>query len=129
MLSRTAFEKTFINCTLLVLVMFALTACGGAPSAPPPSETEKSAAAQKSIDDFIAAAKKKPKSAAQELTVLMESLDAYATEYEGPYVALRDSAKELLGLYESKASKDKINAQLDVLKQKAGALASGGASE
>ena len=122
MLNRTAFEKSLINCSLLILVMFALTACGGAPSAPPPSEAKKSETAQKSIEDFITAAKKSPKTAAQELSVLMESLDAYATEYEGPYVALRDSAKELLGLYESKASKDKINAQLDVLKQKADAL-------
>ena len=52
----------------------------------------------------------------------MESLDAYASEYEGPYIELRDAAKELLSLYQSSAAKDKIDAQLEVLQQKASAL-------
>ena len=129
MLKRIALGKSLISCVALILVMLSLTACGGELSVPPPSATQKSEMAQKSIEAFITSAKKSPKAAARELSILMESLDAYATEFEGPYVALRDSAKELLGLYESKAAKDKINAQLDVLKQKADALSSGVASE
>ena len=95
------FSKRLICCSVLFLFTTALVGCGSAPSAPPPSETSKSEMAQKSIEDFIASAKKTPKDAAQELTILMESLDTYATEYEGSYVALRDSAKELLSLYQS----------------------------
>ena len=84
---------------------------------------------QKSIDEFIASAKKQPKAAAQNLSVLMESLEAYASEFEGPYVALRDEAKKLLEMYQSSAAKDKINAQLELLKQKADALSGGGSAE
>ncbi|HAH49540.1 hypothetical protein [Gimesia sp.] len=108
---------------MLLLFSSVLTGCGG-PSAPPPSETQKSEVAKKSIDDFVAAAKKSPRTAAQDLTILMESLDAYASEYGGPYIELRDAAKELLALYQSSAAKDKIDAQLEVLQQKANALSS-----
>ncbi len=106
---------------MLLLFSSVLPGCGG-PSAPPPSETQKSEVAKKTIDDFVAAAKKSPKMAAQNLTILMESLDAYANDYAGPYIELRDAAKELLSLYQSSAAKDKINAQLEVLQQKANAL-------
>ena len=117
-------------CGLAIVVLTtALTGCGGPPSSPPPSETEKSEVAQKSIDDFIASAKKNPKGAAQQLSVLMESLEAYASEYQGPYIALRDEAKKLLEMYQNSADKDKINAQLEVLKQKADALSGGGSAE
>ena len=121
MKSRIAIGEQLVSCSVLFLLTVVFTGCGG-PSAPPPSESQKSEIAQKSVEAFIVSAKKKPKSAAQELSVLMESLDAYASEYEGPYIELRDSAKELLSLYQSSAAKDKIRAQLDVLKQKAGAL-------
>ncbi len=52
----------------------------------------------------------------------MESAEAYASEYEGPYIQLRDTAKELQSLYQSSAAKDKIEAQLDALKQQAESL-------
>lgn len=123
MKSRIEFGKQLVCCSVLLLFTIVFTGCGG-PAAPPPSESQKSEVAQKSIEAFIASAKKKPKNAAQELSILMESLDAYASEYEGPYIELRDSAKTLLSLYQSSASKDKIQAQLDVLKQKADALSS-----
>ncbi len=124
MKSRIAFGKRLVCCSILILFTTALTGCGG-PSAPPPSESKKSEVAQKSIDEFITSAKKSPKSAAQNLSIMIESLDAYANEYQGPYIDLRDSAKELQSLYQSAASKDKIQAQLDVLKQKADALSAG----
>ncbi|MCA9004787.1 MAG: hypothetical protein KDA70_05890 [Planctomycetaceae bacterium] len=108
---------------MLLLASTILAACGS-PSAPPPTDSQKSDVAKKSVDDFVAAAKKKPKEAAQNLTILMESLDAYANEFEGPYIELRDAAKELLSLYQSSAAKDKIDAQLEVLQQKANSLAS-----
>lgn len=123
MKSRIAFGKQLVCCSVLLLLTIVFTGCGG-PAAPPPSESQKSEVAQKSVEAFIASAKKKPKNAAQELSILMESLDAYASEYEGAYIELRDSAKALLSLYQSSASKDKIQAQLDVLKQKADALSS-----
>ncbi|QDT90325.1 hypothetical protein [Gimesia algae] len=115
--------RRLICLAMLLLFSPILTGCG-APSAPPPSETQKSEVAKKSIDEFVAAAKKSPKTAEKDLTILMESLDAYASEYEGPYIDLRDAAKELLSLYQSSAAKDKIDAQLEVLQQKANALSS-----
>lgn len=124
MKNRITFGKRLVCCSILFLFTTALTGCGG-PSAPPPSETTKSEVAQKSIDEFIASAKKSPKSATQNLSILIESLDAYASEYQGPYIELRDAAKELSSLYQSAASKDKIQAQIDVLKQKADALSGG----
>jgi len=124
MKSRIASVKRLVCCAALMLLTTTLTGCGG-PSAPPPSETQKSEVAQKSIEAFIASATKNPKGAAQELSILMESLEAYASEYQGPYIELRDAAKELQSLYQSSASKDKIQAQLDVLKQKAAALSAG----
>ena len=116
--------KQLLCCIALIMITFTATGCGGRESSPPPTETEKSKVAQKSIDDF-AAAKKSPKQAAQNLSILMESLEAYASEYEGPYIELRDAAKELLSLYQSSAAKDKIDAQLEVLQQKASALSAG----
>lgn len=106
---------------MMLLFSSVLTGCG-APSAPPPTETQKSEVAKKSVDEFIVAAKKSPKTAAEQLAILMESLESYASEYQGPYIELRDAAKELLSLYQSSAAKDKIDAQLEVLQQKANAL-------
>ncbi|WP_417388207.1 hypothetical protein [Gimesia sp.] len=121
--NNSVFRGQLLCMAVLLLFSSVLTGCG-APSSPPPTETQKSDVAKKSVDEFVAAAKKKPKEAAQNLTILMESLDAYANEYEGPYIELRDAAKELLSLYQSSAAKDKIDAQLEVLQQKANALAS-----
>jgi hypothetical protein len=121
--------RQLVSCLALFLLTVSVVGCGGPPSTPPPSETEKSDMVQKSIDEFIASAKKQPKAAAQNLSVLMESLEAYASEFEGPYVALRDEAKKLLEMYQSSAAKDKINAQLELLKQKADALSGGGSAE
>tara|TARA_R110002111_G_scaffold227346_2_gene288879 strand:- start:1213 stop:1590 length:378 start_codon:yes stop_codon:yes gene_type:complete len=124
MKSRIASAQQLVCCAALMLLTIALAGCGS-PSALPPSEAQKSEVAQKSIDDFIASATKNPKGAAQELSILMESLEAYATEYQGAYTELRDAAKELQSLYQSGAPKDKIQAQLEVLKQKAAALSAG----
>lgn len=124
MKSSVVSGKQLVCCLALIMITCTLTGCGGRESSPPPSQNEQSEMAQKSIDEFIASAKKSPKTAAQNLTILMESLDAYASEYGGPYIELRDAAKELLSLYQSSAAKDKIDAQLEVLQQKASALSS-----
>lgn len=121
MIRNTQLTRRLVCCLSLLLLTSVLTACGGA-TAPPPSETARNESVKKSIDEFIAKAKKSPKTAAQNLTVLMESLDAYASEFEGPYIEVRDSAKELLSLYQSSAAKDKIEAQLEVLQQQVNAL-------
>ncbi|MCR9230768.1 MAG: hypothetical protein NXI29_07120 [bacterium] len=121
--------RQLLCCLALFLFTVSLTGCGGPPSTPPPSDTEKSEMVQKSIDEFIASAKKQPKAAAQNLSILMESLESYATEFEGPYIEVRDEAKKLQELYQSSAAKDKIAAQLEVLKQKASSLSGGGAAE
>lgn len=119
--NKTGFGKRSLHCFTLVLLTTIVTACGGT-SAPPQAESTRNEIAKKSVEEFIASAKKRPKSAAQNLSVLMESLDAYASEYEGPYIQLRDTAKELQSLYQSSAAKDKIEAQLEALKQQAASL-------
>ncbi|QDV49690.1 hypothetical protein [Gimesia fumaroli] len=121
MTGHLMFGKKLLCCFTLVLLMTVLTACGG-PAAAPQAEHTRNEVAQKSVEEFVASAKKNPKNAAQNLSVLMESLEAYASEYEGPYIQLRDTAKELQSLYQSSAAKDKIEAQLDALKQQAESL-------
>ncbi|QDT26253.1 hypothetical protein Enr10x_15540 [Gimesia panareensis] len=121
--------RRLVCCLALFIFTVSLPACGGPPSMPPPTDSEQSEVAQKSIDDFIAAARKEPKQAAQKLSILMESLEAYASEFQGPYVELRDEAKKLLDMYQNSAAKEKIDAQLDVFKQKSDALSGGASAE
>lgn len=121
--------RRLVCCLALFIFTVSLAGCGGPPTTPPATDSEQSEVAQKSIDDFIAAAKKQPKEAAQNLSILMESLEAYASEFQGPYVELRDEAKKLLDMYQNSAARDKVDAQLDVLKQKSDALSGGGSAE
>lgn len=119
--SKIGFGKQLLCCFTVILMTAVFAACGGR-EAPPQSEHTRNEVAQKSVEEFVASAKKSPKEAAQNLSVLMESLEAYASEYEGPYIKLRDTAKELQALYQSAAAQDKIDAQLDALKQQAESL-------
>ncbi|WP_339733306.1 hypothetical protein [uncultured Gimesia sp.] len=119
--SKFVFGKQLLRCFALILLTTIFTACGG-PSAPPQAEHTRNEVAQKSVEEFVASAKKSPKGAAQNLSILMESLEAYASEFQGPYIKLNDTAKELQSLYQSSAAKDKIEAQLEALKQQAEAL-------
>ena len=121
MTGKLGFGKQLLCCFAFVLMTTVLTACGG-PSAPPQAEHTRNEVAKKSVEEFVASARKSPKTAAQDLSVLMESLEAYASEFQGPYIQLRDTAKELQSLYQSSAAKDKIEAQLDALKQQAESL-------
>lgn len=109
---------------MILLMALLISGCGGS-SAAPSTATEKSQMATKSIEEFVIAAKKRPKAAAQHLTVLMESLDAYASDNSEPFVELRVTAQELLSLYQSAAAKEKIKMQLELLQQKAAALSAG----
>ncbi len=109
---------------MILLMTLLISGCGGS-SAAPSTATEKSQMATKSIEQFVVAAKKRPKAAAQNLTVLMESLDAYANDHSEPFVELRNTAQELLSLYQGAAAKEKIKMQLELLQQKAAALSAG----
>lgn len=123
MKQQVIYGRSLVYTGLLLLTITWFTGCGG-PSAPPPSDAQKSEVAQKTVEEFIASAKKNPKAAPQNLSILMESLEAYANEYEGPYVELRDAAQELATLYQNSADKGKISTQLEVLQQKSAALSS-----
>lgn len=107
---------------LLLCVLF-LAGCGtGGPTAPPPSTTEIGQMAKTRVADFVQKAKTQPKTTASDLALLLESLDAFASQYGGPYVELRDTAKTLQGMYHRKANKQEIDTQLGKLTQQASAL-------
>ncbi|MEN6498589.1 MAG: hypothetical protein ABFD16_30155 [Thermoguttaceae bacterium] len=109
---------------LLLCALF-LAGCGtGGPTAPPPSDTEIGQMAKTRVAEFVQKTKTQPKAAASNLALLLESLDAFAAQYGGPYVELRDTAKQLQGMYQRKASKQEIEGQLGKLTQQADALPS-----
>lgn len=107
------------SCVLGSVVM--LGGCGG-PSDAPPTESQQATQAKQIVVDFTAQARKKPAQAPQQLDVLLEALDAYAANDGGPYVQLRDTAKELQTLYTNKADKPEIEKKLAELEQQANAL-------
>lgn len=94
----------------------------GSPSDAPPSEAQQATRAKQIVVDFTAQARKKPAQAPQQLNVLLEALDAYAANHGGPYVQLRDTAKELQTLYTNKADKADIEKKLAELEQQANTL-------
>jgi hypothetical protein len=108
--------------TALCVSLLCLPGCGGPATAPPPEAAAVGAGAKALVEQFVQSARANPNAAAGELTVLMESLDSYATAHAGPFVELRDAAKELQGLLAKPASKPEIDAQLDKLLAKAQAL-------
>lgn len=107
----------------LLLCALILTGCGdGVPTVPPPSDAEMGQMAKTRINEFIQKAKSRPATAASDLALLLESLEAFANDRSGPYVELRDTAKELQGMYQRKAPKQEIEGQLQKLAQQAAAL-------
>lgn len=91
-------------------------------SAPPPAEAEIGQQAKAQINQFVEQARTQPKTAPERLSILMESLQSYASQYEGPYVELHATAQELHAMYQRSAGADEIKQQLDKLSQQAAAL-------
>lgn len=110
-----------LSALLLLCALFPV-GCGGGQSVPPPSDTEIGQMAKTRVAEFVQKTKTQPKAAASNLALLLESLDAFASQYGGPYVELRDTAKQLQGMYQRKASKQEIEGQLGKLTQQADAL-------
>lgn len=107
---------------LLLGALFLAGCGGGGPSAPPPSDTELGQMAKTRVNAFVEKAKARPATAASELALLLESLEAFAADRSGPYVELRDTAKQLQAMYQRKAPKQEIEGQLQKLTQQAAAL-------
>lgn len=109
--------------SLLLLCALFLTGCdSGIPTVPPPSDTEIGQMAKTRVNGFVQKAKAQPAKAASELTLLLESLEAFAHDQGGPYVELRDTAKQLQAMYQRKAPKQEIEGQLDKLAHQAATL-------
>jgi hypothetical protein len=108
--------------TALCVSLLSLSGCGGPATAPPPEAAVVGSGAKALVEQFVQNARANPAAAAGELSVLMESLDSYAAQQAGPFVELRDTARELQGLLAKPASKPEIDAQLDKLLAKAQAL-------
>ena len=102
----------------------AFAGCGGPESSPPPELTAMIQSTQYAVDDFVTMAKQKPKAAPEQLDILLESLEARASEHKGGFATVRDEALALKALYEKSAPKAEIDAQLDKLKETAMALGS-----
>ena len=79
---------------------------------------------QTRVYEFITLAEKSPAKAPADLAMLKESLDAYAQDFGGGFIQLRDAASELERLYASSAGKSEIDAQLKTLKSLAGSVSS-----
>ncbi|WP_166827001.1 hypothetical protein [Thalassoroseus pseudoceratinae] len=100
-----------------LLGMLCLLAVGCGESAPPPAADEQAKQVRQQINAFMESAQRSPRTAAQELAVMRESLDAYAENASGEtaetYQAIADTAKELEAAYQSGASSDKIQQYFD----------------
>ena len=108
-------------CTLFCIAIIAVGCGGGRPATAPPEDSVVLENAAVRVLEFIAKAEKKPKASQGELDVLMESLDAYAEQYQGKLLELRDAAKEMKQTYSGDDSA--IKAGLKTLREKTEALA------
>ncbi len=104
------------NC---ILGLFCLIVIGCGDSAPPPAPDEQANQVRQQISAFMESAQRSPRTAAQELSILRESLDAYAenatSENAETYKGIAETAKELEAAYQSGASSDKIQQLFDKL--------------
>ena len=112
------YGKSALICVGLAIL---LAGCGPK-TASRPSDADVASQAQALINDFVQKAKSQPDTGAQELELVLESLEAQAAEYGGAHEQLRDAAKELKSLYESSASQEEVNQKLDAMAQQAAGL-------
>lgn len=105
----------------LLALSLAFSGCSG-DSAPPPQKAEIAAQARTTVQSFLETARKAPKRAGQEATILLESLEAMATEYGEPYTVLLEKARDVEAKYKANAPKGEIDAALETLEQQVTAL-------
>ena len=103
---------TLRNMLLFAGVAFWLAGCSDAGSTPPPQTQQIGGQAKKQVLDFVAAAKKTPKKAPENLAMLNELLEAYASEYGKEFEPVKEEGRKLQELYKKKASQAEIQAQL-----------------
>ncbi|SFJ24775.1 hypothetical protein [Planctomicrobium piriforme] len=105
------------------LTIVLLASCGCGRTAISSGGTHAAAeSTKKTVNTFVEDAKKTPATAPQQLTTLLESIEANANALGGNFVAVADSAKELKAKYDSKAPKPEIEAATAKLKSSADAL-------
>jgi hypothetical protein len=104
------------------IVCLCLFSVGCSDTAAPPQTNEIATMAQSQVQSFVESANQQPRRAAAELDMMMESLDAYANDFGGEFVQLRDTAAQLKELYASEASQSELESQLEKLLTEANAL-------
>lgn len=112
-----------------VLVAVGLLFCSGCLQGPAnqgvgTSNPEVAQGVRDQVTSFVSDAQKSPKTAKGKLDLMLESLDG-AAERGGEFVKVRDEAKKLQSLYESKADKGAVKSQLDSLQAAANGLTAG----
>ncbi|MCA9091270.1 MAG: hypothetical protein KDA90_21860 [Planctomycetaceae bacterium] len=112
--------KTLVR--MLLLLALGMVGCSGRASVPPPATQEVGKVAKQSVQDFVDAAGKNPKGAPLALTVMKESLDAYLANFGDDFAPVVEEASKLQQLYQQRAPKDAIDAQLQALSAAAAAL-------
>lgn len=104
------------------LLIVLLAGCGGE-STPAPTTAQIGTAVKERFDSFVETALKNPKQAATEMTILMESLDAYARDYGGAFVELRDMTKAAIPEVQKAKNKLELEGILGKLQAKANEIA------
>lgn len=113
----------------LVLVAVGLLFCTGCLQGPASqgagtTDPEVANGVRDQVTAFVKDAQKSPKAAKGRLDLMLESLDGAAAR-GGAFVTVRDEAKKLQSLYESKADTAALKKQMDALQAAADGLTSG----
>lgn len=110
------FSRPFFRLFSVLMLGLVISGCsGGTGDAPPPQESEIAAQARSSVQNFLDIARTTPKRAAEEATILLESLEAMANEHGEPYVAILEQARAVEAKYKASAPKAEIDAELKKL--------------
>lgn len=99
-----------------------VSGCSGGAAGPETKQSDIGATAKNSINEFVDGAKRQPAAAAEQLKVLIESLDSYADKHGDQFTVVRDKAKELLTAYGPPLDQAKVNTGLEKLKQESAKL-------
>ncbi len=96
---------------LLSLICVVATGCGSE-NASAPKSSETAAAAKQQIDKAVSQITQSPATASNDLGLLLESLEAYARDYGGPFKDLLETAKSVQSELNGKPDQSKLESEL-----------------